>query len=57
LPDDWIDYCLCKETFKNKFYSNFQPIPTVGLFFNSSVDDDCKDYNFTNHYYYDAEGT
>lgn len=58
LNDGWIKYCLYNSNGKleNTHYFNFQPIPTVGLFFNSNVDGKCDTYDFTNYYYYDAEG-
>lgn len=58
LPNEWIQYCLYNEDgiLKKTHYLNFQPIPTVGLFFNSAVDNKCDTYDFENYYYYDAEG-
>lgn len=58
LGKDWIDYCSYNESGKHteSYFLNFQPIPTVGLFYDSAVDNN-KTYDFSKFYYYDAEGT
>lgn len=59
LGQDWIDYCSSKNHTES-YFLNFQPIPTVGLFYNSVVDinkaNNGRKYDFSNFYYYDAEG-
>ena len=59
LGNDWIDYCSYNESGKQNvsYFLNFQPIPTVGLFYDSKVDGEYNEYDFSNFYYYDAEGT
>ena len=63
LGKDWIDYCSYNESGKHteSYFLNFQPIPTVGLFYDSKVDNyynyNDNNNNFSNFYYYDAEGT